>query len=65
MLPVNSLREIARLFPAHQDRLDEWQRGFVADQLHRLEKWGDEIRISDKQSAVLEKALAAMQGGEA
>ncbi|CDW96339.1 MULTISPECIES: hypothetical protein [unclassified Thiomonas] len=67
MLPVNTLRQIAELFPTQSQNLDEWQRGFCQDQLARLEKWGDDIRLSEKQAAVLEKALSAMQkqGGEA
>ena len=66
MLPVNTLRQIQKLFPTHAHALDDWQRGFVSEQLSRLEKWGDDIRISAKQTAVLERALATMQkqGGE-
>ncbi|MDD4887642.1 MAG: hypothetical protein PHO64_12090 [Thiomonas sp.] len=66
LLPVNTLREIQKLFPTHAAALDDWQRGFVQDQLARLEKWQDDIRLSDKQVAVLEKVLTAMQkaGGE-
>ena len=68
MLPINTLRQIQTLFPTHAAALDDWQRGFIQDQLRRLEKWQDEIRLSDKQDAVLQKILAAMQkagGGQA
>jgi hypothetical protein len=66
MLPVNALRQIAALYPTRAAALDHWQRQFVADQLARFEKWGDDIRLSEKQGLALEKALAAMQkqGGE-
>jgi hypothetical protein len=66
---INTLREIAKLYPDRADALDDWQRAFVRDQLQRLEKWGDDIHISDKQAAALDKALAAMKakaaGGDA
>ena len=61
MLPVNTVRQIQALFPTRAAALDDWQRGFIQEQMKRLEKWGDDIRISEKQAAVLEKALAAMQ----
>jgi transcription initiation factor TFIIIB Brf1 subunit/transcription initiation factor TFIIB len=65
-MPVSTLREIAKLFPTRAaDALDDWQRAFVRDQLQRLEKWGDDIRMSDKQAAALTKALAAMQSAAA
>lgn len=69
MHPVNTLREIAKLYPTRSHLLDDWQRAFVRDQLQRLEKWGDDTRLSEKQAAALSKALAAMQaagaGGDA
>lgn len=58
---IDTLRQVADLFPKHADRLDDWQRSFITDQLARLEKWGDEIRLSEKQGVALQKALAAMQ----
>lgn len=61
MLPINALREVAKLFPNHAGALDDWQRQFIADQLARLEKWGDDIRLSEKQCVALRKALAVMQ----
>lgn len=61
MLPVNTLRQIQTLFPTHAGALDDWQRSFASDQIQRLEKWGDDIRLSDKQAAVLQKILVAMQ----
>jgi hypothetical protein len=66
MHPVNTLREIAKLYPSHSHALDDWQRSFCADQLARLERWGQGIRISEKQAAALSKALIAMKaaGGE-
>ena len=64
LLPVNTLRQISTLFPARAEALDDWQRGFVQEQLQRLEKWGDDIRLSQRQHAALEKALAAMQQKE-
>ena len=66
MLPINTLRQVAELFPSRAARLDDWQRGFVQEQIARLDRWGDDVRISYKQAAALEKALAAMQkqGGE-
>jgi len=66
MLPLDTLREIAKLYPTRANALDDWQREFVQDQLARLEKWGDDIRLSEKQAAALSKALDAMQaaGGE-
>lgn len=62
VIPVNTLREIQKLVPTHAAAaLDNWQRGFVHDQLARLDRWGDDIRLSDKQAAVLQKILVAMQ----
>ena len=67
--PLDTLREIAKLYPTRSHALDDWQRQFLQDQLARLEKWGDDIRLSEKQAAALDKALAAMQaagaGGDA
>ncbi len=65
MLPINTLREIQKLFPTHSARLDEWQTGFVRDQLQRLEKWNDEIRLSEKQGAALQKILGTLQKADA
>jgi hypothetical protein len=64
-MKINTLREIAKLYPSHSHALDDWQKSFCADQLQRLEKWGDDIRMSDKQAAALTKALAAMQAAGA
>lgn len=61
MLPVNTLRQIQKLFPTHAAALDDWQRGFIQDQLARLDRWGDDIRLSEKQAAVLDKALTVMK----
>jgi len=65
---LNTLLEIAKLYPSHSQFLDDWQRQFVQDQLQRLEKWGDDILLSDKQADALDKALTAMRkagaGGE-
>ena len=64
MLPINTLRQIASLYPSHSFALDDWQRGFCQEQIARLQKWGDDVRLSDKQHAALEKALATMQQKE-
>lgn len=64
MSDLNTLRQVAELFPSRAEALDDWQRQFVADQFARLERWGDDIRLSSKQMAALEKALAAMQQKE-
>ena len=61
MLPINTLRQIQSLYPAHSAALDAWQRGFVQDQLSSLEKFGDDTRVSEKQSQALEKCLIALQ----
>ncbi|MGE0106626.1 MAG: hypothetical protein AB7S53_06610 [Thiomonas sp.] len=63
-LPVNTLRQVSELFPQRAAHLDTWQRGFCQEQIARLQKWGDDVRLSDKQHAALEKALAAMQQKE-
>ena len=65
MLPINTLREISKLFPTHASILDDWQRKFTDDQIKRLEKWGDETRLSEKQGAALQKILTALQKAEA
>lgn len=59
--PIDTLRKISDLFPSQAQKLDDWQRQFCQDQLQRLEKWGDEIRLSEKQVAALEKILSTMQ----
>lgn len=61
---LDGLRQIAELFPARGGALDDWQRGFITDQLARLEKWGDDVHLSEKQGAMLQKILAAMQKAE-
>ena len=64
MLPVNTLRQISELFPSCAPRLDDWQRQFCQEQIARFQKWGDDIRLSEKQAVALDKALSAMQQKE-
>jgi hypothetical protein len=54
------LREIANLWPHGNGSLDDWQIGFVEDQVHRYEQWGDDVRLSEKQVKALERALRVM-----
>lgn len=39
----------------------DWEKQFTVDQAARLEKWGDDLNLSEKQRAVLEKIVAAGQ----
>lgn len=66
MLPINTLREVAKLFPTQSSALDGWQRQFVQDKIARLEKWHDDVRLSEKQGVALQKALDTMKksGGD-
>lgn len=40
--------------------LTTWQRGFMDDQITRLEEWGPRMRLSEKQWACLEQIYAAL-----
>ena len=64
MLPINTLREIQKLFPTHASILDDWQRKFTDDQIKRLEKWGDDVHLSEKQAVALQKILTVLQKAE-
>jgi hypothetical protein len=39
----------------HEGELSDWERGFIQDTAERLEKYGDRVRVSDKQWAVLNR----------
>lgn len=64
--PIDTLRQVAERFPTQSQKLDDWQRQFCQDQIARLEKWQDDIRLSEKQGLALAKALATMKksGGD-
>jgi hypothetical protein len=39
----------------NSEALNDWEKGFLADQIGRFKEYGDEIRMSPKQWGVLEK----------
>ena len=44
--------------------LNDWEKGFMADQRERWEEYGDQTRMSDKQWAIIHK-VAKVYGLEA
>lgn len=48
---VEKLQELAADF----DKLTDFESGFVKDNLIRVEKYADETRFSEKQTALIDK----------
>lgn len=56
--------KIAFLGHAQRDgKLNEFETKFVADQTARFNKYGDSTRMSDKQTAVLDKTITKYAKG--
>lgn len=39
----------------YEGELTDWERGFIQDTVERYEKYGTNIRVSDKQWVILER----------
>ena len=40
---------------AHAQQLNEWEAGFIDDVQERFDKYGDRIKMTEKQMAILRK----------
>ncbi len=45
-----------------QDNLSAWEQGFVQDMLDRRSKYGERLRLSDRQIEVLEQIAEKAAG---
>jgi len=52
---VNYLVKLFEACEAQHDKITKWETDFVDDQKERWEKYGADIRVSDKQWNVLNK----------
>jgi ribosome assembly protein YihI (activator of Der GTPase) len=39
----------------HDDLLSEWENDYVSDFVDKLEKYGEQLNISEKQNAIFER----------
>lgn len=58
MITEDHVKELNRLFGKcvdHDDILSTWENTFISEFIEKLDKYGDGIRISEKQQAVIDK----------
>lgn len=55
-VPTGDVGDLLAL--AESFNLNDWERGFVTDMRERFDKYGDRIKVSDKQMATLRKIAA-------
>ena len=65
-MPDNAKVDVGALLESIVDdsTLNDWEQKFVADLRERYEKYGDRIRMSEKQIASLRKIVAGDAGDE-
>jgi hypothetical protein len=61
------LREIREMWEGgnqnqHSGKLSDWEKSFMTDQFEREDQYGENIRLSGKQVAVLERIYGKMAG---
>lgn len=59
---LSELNDILTDISGEEGKLSDWERGFVSDQLTRVEKYGQSIFLSPKQWAVLRRIHASVAG---
>lgn len=52
---VNKIKEIN---DNYIDRLSQFEKSFIEDNAARIQKWGDDTRFSDKQTALVDRIYA-------
>lgn len=57
------LTDLFEMSDANSDKLNSWERGFVADNRKRYEEHGSKMWLSDKQKACLRKIEDKVVGG--
>lgn len=60
----NRLKHVLETLTERRDEMNDFERGFVADQVDRYEKYKANIFMSEKQWNVLNKAYKAVTGEE-
>lgn len=58
MITEDHKRELDKLFSAcleHDDLLSQWENDFISQFVDKLEKYGEGLKLSDKQQAVLDR----------
>ncbi len=52
---IDTLFQNLKFKVAEEGALTDWEKSFASDQIARFEKWGAQIRLSEKQLAILKK----------
>lgn len=58
MITDDHYKELDQLFKTcldHDDALSVWEQAFISDFVDKFEEYGTDIRISDKQQAILDR----------
>jgi 3-deoxy-D-arabino-heptulosonate 7-phosphate (DAHP) synthase class II len=50
---LNLIENLAAATKKDPEKFSPWERDFVKDQAERAKKWGEEIRLSEKQISIL------------
>lgn len=59
---LSELNDLLTAISGEEGKLSEWERGFVSDQLNRVEKYGQNIYMSPKQWAALRRIHKSVVG---
>lgn len=63
----NDLTKLDKILSAaveEENKLSEWENGFIRDTVERREKYGDGTRVSDKQWVILNRIQGKLNGEE-
>ncbi|BCK87800.1 hypothetical protein MIZ01_1596 [Sideroxyarcus emersonii] len=52
---MNTVSKIKEINDNYQDRLSEFEKNFIADNIARIGKWGDDTRFSEKQVGLVDR----------
>lgn len=55
---MNTVAKIKEINDNYIDRLSEFEKNFIQDNIARVGKWGDDTRFSDKQTALVDRIYA-------
>ncbi len=58
----NEIREMLSVIEPELKHLSDWQKGFIRDQITRLDQYGQDTFMSDKQITQIRKAYRDVTG---
>lgn len=61
---ASQVQEIHQKFQQANTEFSEFEQDFIADQIERIENYGDDTYFSDKQAALIERIHAERVRGE-